>query len=140
MKNSTNDKITSAYDDKLKQLIDIRDCRSKKSVSIKTLHEKENELKNQLAEYVRKNSPILLDTGRVEYKYNIIKKTFKRKDTLAYIRKTYGDEIADDVDKNCTESNISEGVYTYTAKARKNVDVDDAGNLESDIIDSDNNK
>ena len=133
--------IVDVYDKKLQKLIDINDIRSKELISVKSLYDEEKKLKEDVADYVKQYGPILFDNSRIEYKLNHVKKTLQRTPTIDYIRKKYGDEIADDVDDNCTKSNVSEGVWIYVSKSEDD-DCDDVdyGELGTDFNDNSDNE
>ena len=119
--------VPSTYDNRLKELIDIKTKKANINLSTKELISREKILKAEVADYVKKNGPIVFPEGRIEYKYNCIKRTLQRPKTLDYIRENFGDEIANAVDKNCTMTNESEGVWTYRKK------IDDSSDDASEV-------
>ena len=108
--------VPSIYDKRLQELMDIKTKKANINLSSKELISREKQLKAEVADYVKKNGPVNLPQGRVEYKYNCMKRTFQRGKTLDYIRKILGEEMANDVDEKCTVINESEGVWTYRKK------------------------
>ena len=115
--------VPSIYDKRLQELMDIKTKKANINLSSKELISREKQLKAEVADYVKKNGPVNLPQGRVEYKYDCVKRTLQRGKTLDYIRENFGDEIVNDVDKNCTVTNESEGVYSYLKKVEKSSEV-----------------
>ena len=110
----------------LVELIDVRRNRSIMSGNMKELLSREKELKQQITEYVKQHGTVTIGSSRIEFKVNFIKRTLQREPTLDFIRSKYGDDVADDVDKNCTKLNESEGLWFYHGK----------GDVSSDALDS----
>ena len=108
--------VSSIYDKHLHELMGIKAKKANINLSSKDLVSREKMLKAEVADYVKKNGPIIYPEGRIEYKYNCVKRTLQRAKTLDYISKNFGEEMANDVDENCTVVNESEGVWTYRKK------------------------
>ena len=123
--------VASIYDAQLQELMDIKTKKAKNNFSTKELNTREKALKMDVANYVKENGPIVFPEGRIEYKYDCVKRTFQRAKTLDYIRENFGDEVADDVDKNCTITNESDGVWIYRIRNASLSD-DDADAQEDD--------
>ena len=83
------------------------------------LSSREKEVGDKLKSFIKGNGPIETPNGRLEVKENFTKRTFQRDKTIEYIRQKYGDDVADDVDENCTVLNQSEGLWFYQSKYRK---------------------
>ncbi|EMK6841756.1 hypothetical protein ACV0LO_003272 [Vibrio cholerae] len=70
---------------------------------IKQLKMAENQLKEQLKDHLKQNGSIDLEAGRVYYIESKGSRTFSRSEVLEYIRDAYGEELADQIDHDCTK-------------------------------------
>ncbi|MEJ1369939.1 MAG: hypothetical protein RNU03_01310 [Candidatus Sedimenticola sp. (ex Thyasira tokunagai)] len=82
--------------DRAKELIDLKR-------TIKELLIKEKELKVWLLPSIKEHGAVTLDFGRVYYGSSKGAETFSRKSVLQYLRDSYGDALADQVDEDCTK-------------------------------------
>ena len=120
--------VTSIYDGALKELMDTKRIRSDLRSTDKKLIARDLELKQLVADYVRMNGTVEFKNGRIEFK-ETVKRTFKRANTLDYIRQKYGDEVADDVDNQTTIINERKGIWVYLNSQKQDVENDDAESL-----------
>lgn len=70
---------------------------------IKRLQQQERRLKKELKPFVTFGETLNLSEADIYCSDHKTKRTLYRHNVLQFIRKTYGDKIADDVDYNCTE-------------------------------------
>ena len=105
--------ISNYFISRSQELLDIKSQKNEANILNRELNVQEKILKDELADFVKDNGPIIFPEGRIEYKYNCVKRTFQRALTLDYLREKFGDEVADDVDAHCTVINESEGVWIY---------------------------
>ncbi len=131
MSNKNNLRVASIFDGQLQELMDIKTQKAKMNFLTKEINVRERVLKEAVANFVKEHGPIIFPEGRIEYKYNCVKRTFQRSRTLKYLRENFGDEIADAVDANCTVINESEGVWIY--HNRKNTNLSDDADVEEDV-------
>lgn len=120
--------VTSIYDGALKELMDTKRIRSDLRSTDKKLIARDLELKQLVADYVRMNGTVEFKNGRIEFK-ETVKRTFKRANTLDYIRQKYGDEVADDVDSQTTIINERKGIWVYLNSQKQDVENDDVESI-----------
>lgn len=70
---------------------------------IKILLIEEQSLKEELMPFLKENKRINFDFGYVSYGESKGAETFSRKDVLQYLRDSYGDALANQVDEDCTK-------------------------------------
>lgn len=69
---------------------------------IKALLSKEKALKDEIKPLVKEHGTIELEMGKVYYGESKGSSSFKRSEVLDYIRDSYGDALADQIDEDCT--------------------------------------
>lgn len=82
--------------EKAKELVELKK-------EIKVLHEKEKLLKNDLLPLIKEYGAVNCEFGRVYYVRSKGTETFSRKHVIQYLRDSYGDELANQVDMACTK-------------------------------------
>ncbi|MCD6398715.1 MAG: hypothetical protein J7L08_02235 [Candidatus Aenigmarchaeota archaeon] len=82
---------------KAKELIELKR-------EINLLNSEEQKLKAELMPYIKCKGAVAFDIGRVYYGESKGSKRFNRGAVLQYLRDTYGDILADQVDKDCTKN------------------------------------
>ncbi|WP_299660840.1 hypothetical protein [uncultured Psychromonas sp.] len=70
---------------------------------IKALLLKEKALKDEIKPLVKEHGQIKLETGKVYYGESKGGSRFSRVEVLEYIRDSYGDALADQIDEECTK-------------------------------------
>ena len=70
---------------------------------IRQLADREKELKTKLQPLIQESGPLDLEDGRVYYSESKGSMSFNRKEVLEYIRDSYGDSLADQIDQDCTK-------------------------------------
>ena len=70
---------------------------------IRQLADKEKELKDKLRPLIQETGSLDLEDGKVYYSESKGSMTFSRKEVLEYIRDSYGDTLADQIDQDCTK-------------------------------------
>ncbi|PXA72905.1 MULTISPECIES: hypothetical protein [Vibrio] len=79
---------------------------------IKTLFHQEKLLKEEIKPLLQKHGCVKFDYGKVYYGESKGASTFSRSEVLSYIRDNYGDELADQIDEDCTKvGNPKQVVY-----------------------------
>jgi hypothetical protein len=111
--------IPKFYGELLQEYFEIMAAKNQIQDYRDDLSSREKEVGEKLKLFIKNNGPIETPNGRLEVKENFTKRTFQRDRTIEYIRHKYGDEMADDVDENCTIINQSEGLWFYQSKYRK---------------------
>ncbi|WP_353572495.1 hypothetical protein [Candidatus Albibeggiatoa sp. nov. BB20] len=70
---------------------------------IRALEEEEKRLKTEIKPYFQENREAMnFESGRVYCTESNASRSLKRRETLDYIRKNFGNDIADQIDENCT--------------------------------------
>ncbi|MEL3926871.1 hypothetical protein V1669_05630 [Aeromonas enteropelogenes] len=96
--------------EKAKELIELK-------YELDTLMSKINDLKQDIIQDIKKYGAIKLDSGKVYYGESKGAESFSRKNVLQYLRDTYGDSLADQVDEDCTKHGKPRAiVYVKTNK------------------------
>jgi hypothetical protein len=111
--------IPKFYGELLQEYFEIMAAKNQIQDYRDDLSSREKEVGEKLKLFIKNNGPIETPNDRLEVKENFTKRTFQRDRTIEYIRHKYGDEMADDVDENCTIINQSEGLWFYQSKYRK---------------------
>ena len=101
------------YNDPLRELLEIQQTKKQLKKLNKDLLAREKELKEKLVDFVKEYGTIETPEGRLVYRQEFVKRTLQRDFTLDYIRHKYGQDMANDIDKNCTVVNSSNGVWFY---------------------------
>jgi len=70
---------------------------------IKALLIKEKALKDEIKPLIKEHGQIKLDSGKVYYGESKGCSRFNRVEVLDYIRESYGDALADQIDEECTK-------------------------------------
>ena len=78
-------------------------------ICLDTFEYRKKELKAQLKNYIKHVGWVDTDLGRVKYYTETNVVTISRDEILSYIRQKYGDDVADDVDRNCTSVEERDG-------------------------------
>lgn len=89
--------------------------------SILQLQEKEKALKEMLMPHIKNNGAIKSNGNMIYYAESKGARTFVRTKVLAYLTENFGQELADQIDENCT--NVGEPAQRVYVKL--NMDNDD---------------
>lgn len=81
---------------KAKELIEIKR-------KINELSAIEQAIKNEIKPMLKEHGPVKFDSGRVYYLESKGAETFRRKAVLEYLRESYGEALANQVDLDCTK-------------------------------------
>lgn len=82
--------------EKAKDLIELK-------YELDALMSKMNDLKQDIIQDIKKYGAINIDSGKVYYGESKGAESFSRKNVLQYLRDTYGDSLANQVDEDCTK-------------------------------------
>ena len=82
--------------DKCKELLDLK----RKAIQIQS---NIDSIKNEIKPVIKELGTIKFDDGRVYYSESKAPESFSRSAVLQYLRDTYSDALADQVDADCTK-------------------------------------
>jgi len=95
-----------------KELIDVKR-------QIIQLKEAEKLFKEQIKLFLKENGPIRLDSAQIYYGESKGSRSFSRVEVLEYIKQTYSDDLANEIDNACTK--IGDPKQTVYVKFDKNI-------------------
>lgn len=70
---------------------------------IKKLLEQEKKLKEIIKPFIKEEGSVILDEGKIYYSESKGASTFSRKEVIQYLRDSYGDTLAEQIDQDCTK-------------------------------------
>ena len=130
MSEITDFKIPYIYSKLLEELSELLLQKDQMKLSSNSLNARVNELRNALKPFLlsREDHTIEINNLRAVLKQDHLKRTFRRDETLEFLRDNFGEEIAKIVDKNCTIVSSNDSVYLYRTKASDVVENDPVDN------------